>query len=179
MKHLPLLTAVTMCTATSMSFISCNKDEPKEPEVIYYTPNAEGVHITEKFIGDGINIEKTYLWVSHNAVLSWSHRYEADHPNMIGGMGGYFKYYPISLDKVDQFITHYQVLEGEDNHVVDIITPTKEPIMEYIKEHKYEYIASSPFYSGDIFLFNLTSNEYFDDLERSGEKIYNGDEDLR
>ena len=179
LKNLQSLVAITLCIIWIMCFAGCKKNEPEGLKFEYYAPNAEGVHITEKFIGDGINIERTYLWVSHHTVLLWGDSYEEFNQNVIGGIGGYFLYYPMSLDKVEQFIGHYKVLEGEDNHVVDIITPTKEPILEYIKEHKYEYIASSPFYSGDIFLFNMISNEYYDSLERSGETIYNGDEDLR
>lgn len=50
LRHLPSMVSLTLCIVFAMSLTNCSfleKDEPKEPEVIYYTPNAEGVHITK------------------------------------------------------------------------------------------------------------------------------------
>lgn len=177
--HLQPFVVAILCVIMATAFAGCSNEEPEEPEFEYCAPNAEGVHITEQHIGDGINIERAFLWVSHNVVISWDEEYWKPNQRVLGCITSQFKHYPMSMDRVEQFIGHYKVVEGEDRHVVDIVTPTKEPILEYLKEHKYEYIASSPYYRGDVFFFNMISDEYYDNLERPGETIYIGDEDLR
>ncbi|MDE6561777.1 MAG: hypothetical protein K2K75_10380 [Muribaculaceae bacterium] len=182
MKYQKSLIAVALCAIFVTSFTSCSSkddDEPSEYEV--YAPNAEGVHLTMSFRGDEPNIERTYLWISDKVVLWWSSNYNEWPKSVFIGERDYFKYYALSLKNVEPFIDCYKIVGGSDNHVIeDMMHPTKEAILDYINHniYNYQFVASSPYYTGDVFLFNMTSSEYHDNLVNPNANIFNGDEDL-
>lgn len=175
---------IVLCVIFVMTFPSCSNEDIDDDSIEYefFAPNAEGVHLTKSHSGDEPSIEKTYLWISNNAVLRWSTEYNEWPKSVFFGDRDYFKYYLLSLENVESFIDCYKIVGGSDNHVIENMThPTKEAILDYVNKNlsNYQYVASSPYYAGDVFLFNLTSSEYYNSLVNPNALIYNGDEDFK